>query len=210
MQPNLLPLFPLRVVVFPRTPLPLHIFEERYKEMVGDAIRENSEFGIVLAKSDGIVNAGCTVVVKEVLKTYPDGRMDILTRGVRRFEILGLNEDKAYLRGEVQFFDDDDSGPAPVELQEKALAQYRRLQEAGEFQAAEPEAADAQLSFRLAQAVEDLDFLSILLRNRSESGRLEQLTDYLTRQAPKVRAAARMRKLAPLNGHGAAPSGMPG
>ena len=81
MQPNLLPLFPLRVVVFPRTPLPLHIFEERYKEMVGEAIRESSEFGIVLAKDDGIVNAGCTVVVKEVLKTYADGRMDILTRG---------------------------------------------------------------------------------------------------------------------------------
>jgi len=94
MQPNLLPLFPLRVVVFPRTPLPLHIFEERYKEMVGEAIRENSEFGIVLAKDDGIVNAGCTVVVKEVLKKYPDGRMDILTRGVRRFEILGLNEER--------------------------------------------------------------------------------------------------------------------
>jgi Lon protease-like protein len=210
MRPNLLPLFPLRLVVFPRTPLPLHIFEERYKEMVGEAIREKSEFGIVLAKDDGIVNAGCTVVVKEVLKTYPDGRMDILTRGVRRFEILGLNEDKAYLRGEVQFFDDDDSGPAPAELREKALAQYHRLQEAGELQTFEPEAADEQLSFQLAQAVEDLDFLNVLLRNRSESQRLEQLTDYLTRQVPKLRAAARMRKLAPLNGHGAAPSGMSG
>jgi Lon protease-like protein len=210
MQPNLLPLFPLRVVVFPRTPLPLHIFEERYKEMVGEAIREKSEFGIVLAKDDGIVNAGCTVVVKEVLKTYPDGRMDILTRGVRRFEILGLNEDKAYLRGEVQFFDDDDSGPAPSELREKALAQYRRLQEAGELQAVEPEAADEQLSFQLAQALEDLDFLNVLLRNRSESQRLEQLMDYLARQVPKLRAATRMRKLAPLNGHGAARSGMSG
>ena len=210
MQPNLLPLFPLRVVVFPRTPLPLHIFEERYKEMVGEAIRENSEFGIVLAKDDGIVNAGCTVVVKEVLKSYPDGRMDILTRGVRRFEILGLNEDKPYLRGEVQFFDDDDSVPAPAELREKALAQYRRLQEAGELQDTEPEAADKQLSFQLAQALEDLDFLSVLLRNRSEAQRLEQLTDYLARQVPRLRAGARMRKLAPLNGHGATPFGMSG
>jgi len=210
MQPNLLPLFPLRVVVFPRTPLPLHIFEERYKEMVGEAIRENSEFGIVLAKDDGIVNAGCTVVVKEVLKSYPDGRMDILTRGVRRFEILGLNEDKPYLRGEVQFFDDDDSVPAPAELREKALAQYRRLQEAGELQDTEPEAADEQLSFQLAQALEDLDFLSVLLRNRSEAQRLEQLTDYLARQVPRLRAGARMRKLAPLNGHGATPFGMSG
>jgi Lon protease-like protein len=210
MQPKLLPLFPLRVVVFPRTPLPLHIFEERYKEMIGEVIRENSEFGIVLAKEDGIVNAGCTVVVKEVLKKYPDGRMDILTRGVRRFEILGLNEDKAYLRGEVEFFDDEDSGPAPDELREKALAQYRSLQEAGELQSAEPEASDEQLSFQLAQALEDLDFLNVLLRTRSESQRLEQLTDYLVRQVPRLRAVARMRKRAPLNGHGAAPSGMSG
>lgn len=210
MQPNLLPLFPLRVVVFPRTPLPLHIFEERYKEMIGEVIRENSEFGIVLAKEDGIVNAGCTVVVKEVLKKYPDGRMDILARGVRRFEILGLNEDKAYLRGEVEFFDDEDSGPAPDELREKALAQYRSLQEAGELQSAEPEASDEQLSFQLAQALEDLDFLNVLLRTRSESQRLEQLTDYLVRQVPRLRAAARMRKRAPLNGHGATPSGMSG
>ena len=210
MQPNLLPLFPLRVVVFPRTPLPLHIFEERYKEMVGEAIRENSEFGIVLAKDDGIVNAGCTVVVKEVLKKYPDGRMDILTRGVRRFEILGLNEEKAYLRGEVEFFDDEHSGPARPELREKALAQYRSLQEAGQLEGAEPEAADDQLSFQLAQALEDLDFLNVLLRNRSESQRLEQLMDYLARQAPKLRATARMRKLAPLNGHSAARSGKSG
>jgi hypothetical protein len=95
-------------------------------------------------------------------------------------------------------------------LREKALGQYRRLQEAGDLQATEPEAADEQLSFQLAQALEDLDFLNVLLRNRSESQRLEQLTDYLARQVPRLRAAARMRRLAPLNGHGEAPFGMPG
>jgi len=66
------------------------------------------------------------------------------------------------------------------------------------------------LSFQLAQALEDLDFLNVLLRNRSESQRLEQLMDYLARQAPKLRATARMRKLAPLNGHSAARSGKSG
>ena len=71
MPTRLLPLFPLQVVVFPRTPLPLHIFEERYKEMVGQAMRENSEFGIVLAKDDGIVNAGCTVTVRSCCKCIP-------------------------------------------------------------------------------------------------------------------------------------------
>ena len=81
MPKGLIPLFPLQLVVFPRTHLPLHIFEDRYKEMVGDAIRDGSEFGIVLAKEDGILNAGCTVMVEKVLEMYPDGRMDILTCG---------------------------------------------------------------------------------------------------------------------------------
>src|SRR5688500_1343466 len=107
MQASLLALFPLPVVVFPRTQLPLHIFEERYKEMVGEAIEAHSEFGIVLAKDDGILNVGCTVVVERMLKHYPDGRMDIVTIGVRRFELVLLNQDKSYLRGEVQYFDDD-------------------------------------------------------------------------------------------------------
>src|SRR5205085_12470649 len=94
MSSRLIPLFPLQLVVFPRTRLPLHIFEERYKEMVGNAIRDESEFGIVLARKDGIVNAGCTVKVEKVLEMYPDGRMDVLTLGERRFEIDGLNEEK--------------------------------------------------------------------------------------------------------------------
>src|SRR5678816_2101789 len=71
MSKRLLPLFPLELVVFPRTQLPLHIFEERYKEMVGEAIRDESEFGIVLAKGSGILNAGCTVKVAKVLEMYP-------------------------------------------------------------------------------------------------------------------------------------------
>jgi len=70
--------------------------------------------------------------------------------------------------------------------------------------------SDPQLSFQLAQAVQDMDFLSLLLRNRSEPQRLKQLADYLARLAPKLREASRMRKLAPLNGHGTAPSGMSG
>src|ERR1041385_7362896 len=121
MEQQLLPLFPLNVVVFPRTPLPLHIFEERYKEMVGNALRDESEFGIVLAKDDGIVNAGCTVAVEKVLEMYPDGRMDIVTRGSRRFEIVALNEEKEFLQGEVSFFDDDDFSPTPSELRDQAV-----------------------------------------------------------------------------------------
>ena len=208
MPARLLPLFPLQVVVFPRTQLPLHIFEERYKRMVGEAIREQSEFGIVLAKEDGIVNAGCTVTVDKVLKTYADGRMDIITRGRRRFEVLSLDQDEEYLRGEVDFFDDDEPGPGPAELQRETLLQYKALMEIGEGRSfGEPDFADPQLSFQLAQAVADLDFQSVLLRNRSELERLKALRDFLTGYIPRRRQVNRMKRLAPLNGCGGRPSG---
>jgi Lon protease-like protein len=203
MESRLLPLFPLQAVVFPRTELPLHIFEERYKEMVGDAIRNNSEFGIVLAKEDGIVNAGCTVVVEKVLKTYADGRMDIMARGRRRFEVVLLNEEKTYLRGEVEFFDDDEPGPGPEELQQRVLIEYRRLLEIGHVHPpAEPNLSDPQLSFQLAQTISDLDFLHVLLRNRSEADRLRELSEYLTQYVPRQRQIARVQQLAPRNGFG--------
>jgi Lon protease-like protein len=209
MSTGLIPLFPLQVVVFPRTPLPLHIFEERYKEMVGDAIRDSSEFGIVLAREDGIVNAGCTVVVEKLAHMYPDGRMDVLARGRRRFEIQSLNEEKSYLQAEVTFFDDDDFSPAPPELREQAVSQYQALSELGAArESAEPDLQDPQLSFQLAQAVPDLNFLSVLLRKRSETGRLRDLSQYLSDFIPRQRAIERIKELAPTNGFGGKPAGI--
>jgi len=206
---RLIPLFPLQVVVFPRTPLPLHIFEERYKEMVGNAIREESEFGMVLANNDGIVNAGCTVSVEKVLKRYPDGKMDILTRGRRRFEIVALNEEKDYLQGEVTFFDDDDFAPVPAELREQALTRYRELNALSDAGASgDPNLEDPQVSFQLARGLPDLGFLNSLLRLRSEAGRLKQLTQYLSDYIPRQRAVERMRELAPRNGFGGKPAGL--
>lgn len=202
MQAKLLPLFPLHVVVFPRTQLPLHIFEERYKEMIGEAIRDKSEFGIVLANDDGMLNAGCTAVVDAILKSHPDGRMDIRTRGVRRFEIVMLNQEKSYLRGEVAYFDDDEAGPGDSEVRTEALRLYESWMELEE-RTRDVELGDPQLSFQLAQGIEDLDFLQFLLRTRSEPLRLKKLTEFLSDYVPRQRQTAMMRRLAPLNGHGA-------
>jgi Lon protease-like protein len=209
MPSRLIPLFPLQVVVFPRTPLPLHIFEERYKEMVGDAIRDNSEFGMVLAKGEGIVNAGCTVAVEKVVHMHPDGRLDILTRGQRRFEIESLDEEKDYLRAQVNFFDDDDFSPVPPDLREKAIAQFLALQKVSGTQAEEePNLADPQLSFQLAQALPDLDFLNGLLRHRSETARLKQLNHYLAEYIPRQQTIERIKAVAPTNGFGGKPAGL--
>ncbi|MGH9658584.1 MAG: LON peptidase substrate-binding domain-containing protein, partial [Bryobacteraceae bacterium] len=188
MEASLVPLFPLPVVAFPRTNLPLHIFEERYKEMVGEAIERRSEFGIVLARDEGVARAGCTVVVSRVLQRYEDGRLDIVTRGVRRFEILSLDATNPCLRGEVRFFDDDDPGPAPAPVRERAIESFRRWAALGEPRPfGEADLDDPQLSFQLAQAVRDVEFLQALLENKSEPQRLKQVGDFLSRYAAKQR-----------------------
>lgn len=181
----------------------MHIFEERYKELVGDAIRDNSEFGIVLAREDGIVNAGCTVIVEKLTEMFPDGRMNVLTRGKRRFEVLSLNEDKTYLQAEVRFFDDDDFRPPPPELRQQALEHYQALSKLDSArEISEPDEQDPQLSFQLAQALPDVNFLSVLLRQRSETGRLRELNEYLAQYIPRQRAIERIKALAPTNGYG--------
>jgi len=203
MPARLLPLFPLQVVVFPRTRLPLHIFEERYKLMVGEAIRDGCEFGIVLAREQGIVSAGCSVAVEKVIERYPDGRMDILTCGRRRFEIESLDEELDYLRAEVHYFDDEDPAQPEPEVRKQVLRHFHLLQKLSSAQGrGEPDLADPQLSFQLAQILPDLDFLSALLRQRSEASRLKQLNQYLADYIPRQRAIERVQGAAPTNGFG--------
>jgi len=212
---RLLPLFPLQLVVFPGSAIPLHIFEDRYKEMVGEAEAAGTEFGIVLAKDGGIMNAGCTVLVESVLKRYPDGRFDVLTRGQRRFVIQSLNQDKEYLRGEVDFYSDDDAESAPPELRQQALLALQRMRDAlsvtasGEKPSGEAESSpDPEhpfLSFQLADAVDDLDFRNMLQRSRSETERLRAFAGFTEEYVARKQYAARMKRAAPLNGFGHKP-----
>ena len=131
------------------------------------------------------------------------------TRGQRRFEILSLNEDKDYLQAEVNYFDDEDSGDPTPELRDQALSQYQTLiRLPGSSPRPDPDLADRQLSFQLAHSLPDLDFLSSLLRHRSETERLKQLNHYLAQYIPRQRIVERMKELAPTNGHGATPAGL--
>jgi len=101
-----IPLFPLGVVLLPAMVLPLHIFEERYKTMIGECLEQNREFGIVYSDQEEIRKEGCTAKIVEVLRRYDDGRMDILTRGVKRFLIEDIIDEKPYLQARVAYFDD--------------------------------------------------------------------------------------------------------
>lgn len=170
--------------------------------MTGKVMRENSEFGVVLAKEEGIVNAGCTVSVEKLMHVYPDGRMDLLTRGRRRFEISDINDELNYLQAEVEFFDDDDAESTPPELRARAIENFEALREIGGARDREADLNDPQLSFQLAQTLPDLDFLNALLRDRSENGRLKQLNQYLEQYIPRQRTIERMKAVAPANGFG--------
>src|SRR5262249_22978464 len=135
--------------------------------------------------------------------------MDILTRGQRRFEIVAVNEEKDYLQGEVSFFDDDDFAAPPAELRAQALSNYEALSGiTASSERTEPDLADHQLSFQLAQDLPDLDFRATLLRIRSEVARLKQLNHYLTEYVPRQRTIKRMSDLAPKNGFGGKPVGL--
>ena len=210
MDETFLPLFPLELVLLPEQPLPLHIFEERYREMIGECLKAKSsgsgrqEFGVVLAKGEAISNVGCSAQIVSLTRKYDDGRMDILTVGKRRFEILLTNEEKPYLRGSVEFFDDE--GPnTPGEAEAaNAIALFRevmrRFHQASEMPIHLPQPY-RHLSFRLAAPLPlDLDFKQRLLSLRNEPERLQQVVhamDQLIRQMEVVQEA---RKKAGGNG----------
>ena len=206
---RLLPLFPLRLVAFPGGAIPLHIFEPRYREMVGEAEANGTEFGIVLAQDGGVVRVGCTVLVESVPQRYADGTFDVVTRGQRRFEIQSIDEEKDYLRAEVEFFADDDAAPAEPQLRADAVRAWEQLREQTEGSGTEtpPHPDEPLLSFRIAAAISDLDVQSGLLPVRSETERLRQIVSLVPRFLERKNYAARMQKVASANGKGHKPGG---
>jgi Lon protease-like protein len=204
---RLLPLFPLQLVVFPGAAVPLHIFEQRYRDMVGEAEAGGTEFGIVRTISrgeeNGIAGVGCTVTVESVPARYPDGRFDVITRGRRRFRVVSLDDEKPCLRGVVEYFADDEPAHIPGELLNRALEAHGQLQRAIGGNEDSPGAQDREdLSFRLADAIDDLDFRGMMLQTRSESERLRMFSQFVTEYIPRRVYAAHMKKTAPTNGSG--------
>jgi Lon protease-like protein len=174
--------------------------------MIGDVLREDSEFGVVLVRGKGILNVGCTAVIEKVLKRHPDGRMDILTAGRRRFEISSLDDSKAYLRAAVAFFDDDKpSETIDTELEGKALDAWRALAEIGGVSTGDEAIESPALSFRVGQLIDDLNFRQRLLQLRSESERLRELVRFCDEYIPQQRMIANLKRVQPLNGHGHLP-----
>jgi Lon protease-like protein len=192
---SLLPIFPLELVLLPGVPLPLHIFEPRYKEMIAECLEQKKPFGVVRASSDRVADIGCTAEIMSVTKKYDDGRMDILTRGVERFEVIEVNEDRSFLQAEISVVQDEDEPGKPAG--EMATQAVRLHAEIAKLAGAEPSGPDeraGKLSFLLAGSLPlDLDFKQSLLSTLSEEKRLGAVIGYLEAILPGLRRAAKAR-----------------
>ena len=197
----LLPLFPLDVVLLPGTPLPLHIFEPRYKEMIRECLANQAPFGVVRTLEEGIADIGCTAEIVTVTKEYPDGRMDLIAEGRNRFQVLQVNEERSFLRAEIRLVADEGAQAAEQERVRATELHRDILGMAGAVQDISGAQQD-QLSFHLAGSLPlDLDFKQKLLTLRSEQDRIRLLTTYLEAILPKLRHVSRARQTAGGNGH---------
>ena len=199
---SLLPLFPLDLVLFPGTPLPLHIFEPRYKEMISECLDLKKSFGVVRAKEEGVAEIGCTAEIIAIAKKYSDGRMDIVAQGRERFEVMQVNQERPFLQAEVLYLQDEPVKASPEEIAQALTLQGEIVRLAG---SAPPERSGedtAQLSFNLVGPLPlDLDFKQTLLGMKSESERMQAVISYFEAILPNLRRTVQVRQRAGGNGH---------
>ena len=212
-----LPLFPLPVLLFPGTPLPLHIFEPRYRQMLKDIQITNNLFGIpFFDQSESEENRppvgtiGCVAELRDEQPTE-DGRSNILTVGIIRFRIEDYIEtDDPYLVGEVSYFEDEEEDAELLEPRARAVRDlFLRVAKAVRELAGEqidlpdlPDITPAQLSFFVAAAVDfDLKLKYALLETRSTGERLKRLYELLSQAVNQVEERAEIHKVAQTNGH---------
>jgi len=198
----LLPLFPLDVVLLPGAALPLHVFEPRYKEMITECLAAEKPFGVVRVKEEGVAEIGCTAKSVAVTKKYDDGRMDIVTEGRERFEVMQVNQERSYLQAEVLYLQDEPANASTDQVSRAVEMHGEIMRLAG----AEPErlsAIDASgLSFHLAGSLPlDLDFKQNLLGMKSERERVQAIISYFEAILPNLRRSVHVRQKAGGNGH---------
>ena len=186
---RLLGLFPLGIVLLPGEVVPLHIFEERYKKLIGERLEEG-EFGIVLAEEDSVRECGTAARVTQLIEEMDDGSMNILVKGGRRFRIIEVREpadsETDYLSAEVEFYRDSEPEGSTA-LQEAVLEVFARMLVLMDVEEPEEPAGEGPLSFRVAGSVDfGAALKQELLESLSEEQRLETLITVITSLLPRL------------------------
>ncbi|MGI9050570.1 MAG: LON peptidase substrate-binding domain-containing protein [Rubrobacteraceae bacterium] len=198
-----IPLFPLNVVLMPGTPQPLHIFEDRYKQMINECLEEETEFGMVLADDSGTREVGCTARIVELIERYDDGRLVIMVEGSRRFKLNNVLMGKPYYVGEIEYFGDEQEEDVSG-LAEECIALLERVVEAATEGSVgiEIEPPYRNLSFMIAGRIEfDVETRQQILELPTERERLEKVKELLSAAAERLERERQVRQVAQTNGH---------
>lgn len=187
-------LFPLNLVLMPWAQIPLHIYEPRYRQLIGECLADGRAFGINLVEGTHMHAVGCAARVTQVTQRYDDGRIDIVVQGSTRYRVLDVRQDVApYMVGEIETIEDEDVPTDPM-LVERCAGSFNAIidlvygADGPHFDAtARP---DASPSFLMApKSGLDLDQRQRLLDMTSENERLEFLLDHLQEILPTVKKA---------------------
>jgi len=193
-------LFPLQLVLLPTEQVPLHIFEPRYQELIGESLEQGVPFGIVYADDDGLRQVGTLATVSQVTERFEDGRLNVVVEGGERFRLLELTSGRSFVTGRVEPVDDQDD-PADRADVERALGLFARLVElmGGDLEPPDPETPE--LSFAVAGRFEfSADLKQELLTESSERVRLARLCELLAIAAETVERQKEIAARAQSNG----------
>jgi Lon protease-like protein len=173
------PLFPLGLVLLPGEVVPLHIFEERYKLMIGECLENDTDFGIVWLSDDGLKEVGCTASVTRVIDQLDDGRMNILIEGSSPFRLLRRIDDLPYPAGDVELLHDGEE--AAADGGDEARRRYAELVERVTDERPDTDDLAGLDAYGMAATLDfDPDAKQDLLELRSEEHRMERLSELFT------------------------------
>ena len=194
------PLFPLGLVLLPREVIPLHIFEERYKVMIGECLDEDREFGIVWMSDDGLKDIGCTARITQLLERMEDGRMNVLVQGDRPFRLLRRIDDMPYPAGEIELLDEQEPAAA-AQAGARARERYASLVERVTDSRPSEKDLEELDAYGMAATLDfALDAKQGLLEIRSEGRRLERLGELFSATIKRLDLAERAAERARSNG----------
>jgi Lon protease-like protein len=199
-QTSEFPLFLLPIVALPGELIPLHVFEERYKKMIGDCLESESEFGIVWLSDESLREVGCAARIERVLERMEDGRMNVVVRGTRPFRVLERQSHLAYPAGVVDFVEDRNEQSDP-DLRTQAHRAYAELVKRATDRELDDSELDDMSAYAMAATVDfGLDAKQGLLDMRSENARLRLVTRLFRAAMKRLDLVERAQERARSNG----------
>jgi Lon protease-like protein len=196
-----MPLFPLGIVLLPGEVVPLHIFEERYKLMIGECLDSDGEFGIVWLSDHGLRDIGCTARVTQVLDRFDDGRMNILVTGGQPFGLMRKIESLPYPAGDVELIGVEVEG-ADAELLSDARERYADLVERVTDERPDADTLAGLDAFGMAGTIEfEPRAKQELLEIRTEDDRLRNVAALFKKTVKRIDESERSAEIAKTNGH---------